>query len=145
MEGFAEIEASNLKFETEVDSIKSGCATAIPVTFNNISTTVYTENSIEYAVINAYNACLLGKVFSKDEFQVETGDGKRAKFEVRSIPGKYVDLSTLYIKPEINEGELFVNSYLTEPMNVINGDDMEVKVYRITYRRNLNDYYIAKC
>ena len=105
----------------------------------------YESGSLQYAIINAFNACLLGKVFSSDEFQLETGDGERVKIEVRSIRSKFVDLSTLYVKPETFIGERFVNSYLTETMNVINGDDMEKKTYRLSFKKSANNYSVAKC
>ena len=142
--GFAEVEASNLKFSAEVDKIKTGVRLEIPVAFNNDGVE-YEQNGLNYAVVNAYNACLLGKILSKDEFQLETGDRTRVKYEIRAHSAKYVDLSTLYIHPEKNEGDNFVSSYLTEPLNVIDGDEMSSKIYRIIYRASFNGYHITRC
>ena len=143
--GFAEIETSTLKFETNVTEIEdTETVLDIKVT-HNIAAAEADPASLQYAVVNAYNACLLGIMFSHEEFQLETGEGKRVKIEVRSTPSRYIDLSTLYVKPEIIEGDKFVNTYVTEPINVINGRDMSTRVYRLAYRKSQESYYIAKC
>ena len=143
--GFAEIEASTLKFETNVTEIEdTEKVLDIKVTYN-IAAAEADPSSLQYAVVNAYNACLLGIMFSHEEFQLETGEGKRIKIEVRRIPSRYIDLSTLYVKPEAIEGDNFITSYVTEPMNVINGRDMSTRVYKLAYRKSLESYYIAKC
>ena len=143
VDGFAEVESFNLKFETNATDIKTDTKLDIKVDYN-IDAVVYPENSLKYAVINAYNACLLGRLFSHEEFQLETGEHLRAKIEIRGISSKFIDLSTLYVKPEIIEGEEFVSSYITEPINVINGEEMSTKVYRLLYKKSLNDYFIVK-
>ena len=141
--GFAEIEASNLKFATEPITVKYGEVLDISVSYSAQGSD-YQTSGLEFAIVNAYNACLLGRLFSREEFQLETGDFKRAKIEVRVLSAKFVDLSTLYIKPEILEGDNFVSAYVTEPVNVIDGDDMTAKVYRIEYRASYNGYYISR-
>ena len=83
-------------------------------------------------------------MFSRDEFHLETGDGTRVNIEVRAVSAKYVDLSTLYIRPEIIEGDNFVSSYITETMNVINGDEMLTRAYKLSYRTVFNGYYIER-
>lgn len=142
-EGFAEVEASNLKFATDPITVKYGERLDISVNYS-ASSQNYAVNGINFAVVNAFNACLLGRLFLRDEFQLETGDFKRAKIEVRTYSAKYVDLSTLYIRPEILEGDDFVSAYLTEPVNVIDGDEMITKVYRIAYRSSFNGYFITR-
>ena len=143
VDGFAEIEAFNLNFETNVTEIKQDISLDIEVTYN-IEPALYEKNSVQYAIVNAYNACLLGRAFSRPEFQLETGEEERAKIEIRGVPSRFIDLSTLYIKPEMIEGEKIVSSYITEPINVINGEEMSTKIYRLSYKKSLNDYIIAK-
>ena len=143
-DGFAEIESSVLPFEADVEEVKINQKINAKVNFCPLAPD-YECNSLKYALVNAYNACLLGKAFSHEEFQLETGDGERIKIEVRTMRSKYLDLSTLYVMPETYEGEKLVNSYVTESLNVINGDDMVKKTYRLSFKRSLNDYLITKC
>lgn len=138
-DGFAEIESCNLYFNVEDFEIKQGSVFPVNVR-DTVSPTKYEVNSPEYAVMNAYNACLLGKLFSEPEFQLELDDRKRVKFEVRSTPSRYVDLSTLFIKPDIIEGETFVDTYITEQMCVIDGVDMMKLSYKIKYRPSTHSY-----
>ncbi|MBO5851992.1 MAG: hypothetical protein J6R29_06650 [Clostridia bacterium] len=144
VKGFAEIESAIIPFEADVKDFKINQKLKATVNYTPIAPE-YENGSLRYAIINAYNACLLGKAFSREEFHLETGDGERVKVEVRSLRSKYVDLSTLYVKPEAYEGEKLVNSYVTETINVINGNDMEKKTYRLSFKKSLNDYFIAKC
>lgn len=145
VDGFAEIEASNLKFSVDNVTAPSKPMKPLDATVSFSPTgSEYSQNTLEYAVMNAYNACLIGKVFSRDEFRLETGDGGRVKYEIRSVAAKYVDLSTLYVHPEINEGDNFVSSYVTEPMNVINGDEIITRIYKISYRATFDDYYLTR-
>ena len=144
LDGFSEIESVNLKFETEAIDIRLGVGFFAKMTYN-MEAEVKDRGSLQYALANVYNACLLGRLLSYSEFQLETGDGKRVKYEIRSIPSKYLDLSMLYIKPETYEGEDFVSSYITDPINVIDGTDMTEKVYRLRYRISRSDYYVERC
>ena len=144
VDGFAEIESSLLPFVAEIPELKINQLLDAKVEYSVLSSD-YESGSLQYAIVNAFNACLLGKVFSSEEYQLETGDGERIKIEVRSIRSKFVDLSTLYVKPETLIGERCVNSYLTETMNVINGYDMEKKTYRLSFKKTLNNYSVAKC
>lgn len=142
-DGFAEIESSYLKFSAEVPKLVPMKPLEIDIIYNP-EVPEYGEDSVEYAVINAYNACLLGKIFSGEEFQLETGEGRRAKYEVRKISGRYVDISTLYIHPEILDGTNYVASYTTEPMTVINGNETMTKVYKIAYNPTFKNYYVRR-
>ena len=138
-EGFAEIESCNLYFTVEDFEPKQGAS--FPVTVREtVSPTEYEVNSLQYSAMNAYNACLLGKLFSEPEFQLELDDRKRVKIEVRSTPSRYVDLSTLFIKPDIIQGETFVDTYITEQMCVIDGVDMMKLSYKIKYRPSTHSY-----
>ena len=143
VDGFAEIEASYLKFSATIPKITF----MKPLDFKfeyDPETPEYGEDSLEYAAINSFNACLLGKIFSGEEFQLEIDDGSRVKYEVRKVSSKYEDLSTLYIHPDIMDGYKFVSSYTTEPMTVVNGNESMEKVYKIAYKPIFKNYYVAK-
>ena len=140
---FAEIEASCLDFVSEPVSVKHYKPLTVSVRYDR-SAPEYPENSIEYAVTNAFNACLLGRLFTREEFRLETGDGERVKFAVRSVPSRYVDLTTIYVKPEIFVGEKRVSAYVTEEIKVINGNEMSTRIYKLAFRPSANDYYITK-
>ena len=142
-DGFAEMEASTLKFSCDPISLRPEKSSEISVSYAP-NGAKYPQNSLQYAIVNCYNACLLGRLFSEEEFHLETGENQRVKFEVRSVAAKYVDLSTLYIRPEIYEGDQFVSSYLTETINVINGETMQTKTYRLIYRASFHGYYITR-
>ena len=139
-EGFAEIQSDILSFGLKTGPIKIGKRIEAEI----IEDLEYTRDSYEYALSNAYNACLLGRVFSRPEFQLETEDNRRVKYEVRLLTYKYVDFSTLYVRPEKMVGRDMVLSYLTEPINVIDGDDMSQKIYRICYMKRDMDYFITR-
>ena len=143
IDGFAEIEASSLKFSVNPVQIDFDKFPDVNVSYNPDGI-AYERNSLQYALVNAFNACLLGKVLSGEEFHLETGDGTRVKYEVRTFSAKYVDPSTLYIRPQTNEVDSFINSYVTEPMNVIDGDEMITKVYKLVYRASFNGYYVTR-
>lgn len=140
--GFAEIESDTIKFEPELQPFKPG--KKLECTFRYRSDPTYTKNSYEYAAVNAYNACLLGRLLSADEFHLETGDGTRTKYEVRKVTSKYVDLTTLYIRSFKNTEDGVVEYYVTEPLLEINGDDMSHKTYQIIYKNVLKDYSINR-
>lgn len=143
VDGFAEIEASYLKFSVTIPKISF----TNPLDFKfeyDPETPEYGEDSLEYAAINSFNACLLGKIFSGVEFQLETGDGNRVKYEVRKVSAKYVDLSTLYVRPDIIDGYKYVSSYTTEPMTIIDGNENMERVYKIAYKPIFKNYYVAK-
>ena len=130
-EGFAEIQSDFLKFDLRMEPFKIG--RPVKAEIFSADRPAYGQDSYEYALVNAYNACLLGKAFSRPEFHLETGDNCRVKCEVRQITARYVDLNTLYVKPEKREGQTIVQYYLTEPINVIDGEENSLKIYRIQY------------
>jgi hypothetical protein len=140
--GFAEIESDFLKFDLELKPFKIG--KPIEAEIIGIGNPKYEQHSYEYAVANAYNACLLGRVFSREEFQLETKDNCRVKYEVRQGSSKYIDLTTLYVHPEKIEGKFCYQAYRTEPMNVINGDEVSQKIYRIKYDNVKMDYAVEQ-
>ena len=142
VEGFAEIESDLIKFDLKPLSVKIG--KKLECEFFYRADVEYAKDSYEFAAVNAYNACLLGRVFSRDEFRLETGDGTKAKYEIRSVTSKYVDLTTLYLKSVKNSEKGVVEYYVTEPMLEINGEDMSQKTYQIIYKHILRDYSINR-
>lgn len=141
-DGFAEVNASHLKFSVQSSEVKLGA----PLTFDvSIGSSVgYDVGGYEYAIVNAFNACLLGRVFAKDEFQLETKSRKRIKYEVRSVPSKIIEQEVVYIKPVCSEADGLVSHYLTEEINVIDGDEISHRIYKIAYSNRLNDYNLTK-
>jgi hypothetical protein len=143
VDGFAEIEASHLKFSTpKIESVKLGVPFVAEVEFDLGA--AYEADGYEYALINAYNACLLGRAFSRHELQLETKHGQRAKYEVRSvISSKYVDASTIYIKPVYAPNGV-ISHYLTEQIGIIDGESESHRSYKISYTRMTKDYNILR-
>lgn len=140
-DGFAEIESCHLNFCVESEKIKFGKKLKqIKVTYN--TKTRYEKNSLPYAIANAFNACLLGRVFSRYEFQLKTGDHKRVKCEVRTVQPKYVDAETLYIKPRRFSADGAVNAYIPEPIHVVDGNTVNLRAYAISYDDYIKDYQI---
>ena len=104
----------------------------------------YTPDTYEYAVVNAYNACLLGRVFEREELQIETRDKRRVRFEVRRGESDFVKEDCLFINPVCREVEGVVDYYLTEKFNYIDGSEVTVRQYKITYTNRLSDYNIVR-
>lgn len=140
--GFAEIESDFIKFGLDPLTVKIG--KRLDCRFFYRPSVEYERDSYEFAAVNAYNACLLGRLFSRDEFHLETGDGTRAKYEVRTVTSKYVDLSTLYVKPIKTSEDGVVEYYVTEPILEIDGDDMSRKTYKIIYVNAIKDYSVNR-
>ena len=141
--GFAEIQASNLVFSTEETQLSLDKAMQIDVQYD-MSGSSYERDSVKFAIINAYNACMLGIMFRGNEFRLETDRGERVKIEVREVSSKYVDNTTLYVRPVINVGDGFVSSYNTESMNIINGEETITRAYKLSYRTIFDSYYIER-
>lgn len=143
IDGFAEVMASRVKFNTQkIDSVKP--FTKLSATVIPAISSAYAENSYEYAIINAYNAALLGRVFEREELLLETKSGSRVKIEVRNSSSKFVDDKTLFVKPVLTESENTVDYYLTEEFNYIDGDEVSHRAYKIIYSNRFNDYNLLR-
>ena len=101
------------------------------------------DDAYKYTVLNAYNACLLGKVFFSEEFDMETKYGKHIKVEVRVDKSSY-DESLLNITPVYNSISGIVDYYETEKFSYIDGKSNIEKTYQIFYFSRIKDYEIRR-
>jgi hypothetical protein len=103
----------------------------------------YAKDSYEYAIINAYNACLLGCVLEREELQLETRSGEKVTFEFRQSNPSFMVQDKLYIYPVFRGISTCIDYYETEEFRYIDGDMHKVK-YRIMYTNKLNDYNLIR-
>ncbi|NCA66895.1 MAG: hypothetical protein EOM87_02385 [Clostridia bacterium] len=142
-DGFAEVAASKLDFciNDWINSLKPNTATQAEI---SAGSNKYEKNSLEYAVINAYNACLLGEVFDSEEFQIETKYNQRVRCEVRSSLGMYSSDKILLIKPVENSASGAVSYYETEKFMLIDGLESSICAYKITYTNYWGKYIVSR-
>ena len=141
---FSEIIQSNLPFSIVKGEYAKKLGLKFEVEFSSQKESNYAENTYEYAIVNAYNACLLGRVFECEELQIETKSKKRAKIEVRNIVSKYIEQETLYIRPQFKETIAVIDAYETEEFTFIDGNNMFKVAYAIVYNRRLRNYLIIR-
>lgn len=145
IDGIAEIYKSNVKFSVNgVDDYSKKIGVKLKIDVTALVEKTYDKNSYEYAIVNAYNACLLGSVFEQEELQLETKAKKHVKIEVRNAQHSFVEEGTLYIHPEKRSAEDVVDYYLTEEFNFIDGDSVSCRSYKIIYSNRFNDYKIIR-
>lgn len=145
-QGYTEVFSSALKF-----SIKQGCDYAktwdksvkLEIAVDGADAG-YEKDSYEYAVINAYNACLLGSVFESEELQIETRSGEKVKFEFRKSNTTFVVQDKLYIYPVYKGLSECIDYYVTEEFRYIDGTDAQKIVYKIIYTNRVNNYKIVR-
>jgi hypothetical protein len=104
----------------------------------------YAVGSLPYALTNAYNACLLGCAFEREELQFETKDRRKVHFEVKRETPIFLNERALYIKPIFREDADTVDFYETEEFNYIDGEDLYVRKYKILYSNRMNGYNIMR-
>lgn len=144
-DGFAEVQTAMVKFSvTSTGEYAKKFGKKHSITLSALSAAEYTKDSYEYAIVNAYNACLLGKVLEREELQIETKRKKRVKFEVRNVSAAFVEQTVLYIRPVCRQSGDFVDYYQTEEFNYIDGEDVSCRSYKIIYSNRLNDYNIIR-
>ena len=141
---FAQVLSGHPKFALEKDkrmdsNWKVGQPLCVPAIVANGNK--YEVDCIEYAIVNAYNACLLGLVFAQPELDIETKDGRPAKFEVRTCAT--ADSATLCIHPVIGATG-FIESYVTEEYDYYSGLDLLKLSYKIKYTDILNNYFLTR-
>lgn len=144
LDGFSEIVSSNLPFSIVKEEYAKKFLTKFEVEFTIQKESDYVEDSYEYAVNNAYNACLLGRIFEHEELQVETKSKQRVKIEVKNATSKFMELETLYIYPRFNASTTSIECYETEEFTFIDGGNVSKIAYKIVYNRRLNDYIIMR-
>jgi hypothetical protein len=144
VDGFTEVFASQLRFamETSVDLVKS-IDQAFNATISLVSENDYVKGSYEYALINAYNACLLGCVFEREELQMETRGGQKVKFEFRKNNTAFLVSDTLFIYPQYRGLSECIDYYITEEFRYNDGE-MHKMAYKIIYASRLNDYNLVR-
>lgn len=146
-EGFAEIASGDLKFfirnvqELRVKpNVESGVSieSALPIDFQK-----YEKDSLAYAIVNAYNACLLGRVFYSEELSFETQKKERVKVEVRTEDASTADKSVLFVSPVLDKNN-FVAHYLTEEFEFIDGKRIVRQRYKINHTAWNNGYSLSE-
>lgn len=105
---------------------------------------LYTEDTYEYAVVNAFNAFLLGRLFEREELRLETRDKQRVKIVVRPEKTEYMEENVLCIKPVLLDDGVTIDHYLTEEFNYIDGQTSSCRAYEIKYTNRLNDYNLVR-
>lgn len=101
------------------------------------------ENSLGYALLNACNACMLGKVFDSREFDVVTYDGDKAKLEVRLSNAVSNDEDLICVSPVLDNNGCCTGVYATERFECIDGKSRIKYAYAIIYDA-LNSCYRAE-
>ena len=144
--GVAEIYSAGVRFSiADEDKIvwKAGKKWTCNISFS--TDCKYAKDTYEYALINAYNACLLGRIFERDELQIETRDRKRVRFEVRKGTSTFVDEEMLYIHPVFRDDlEQVIDYYVTEEFNYIDGENVSCRSYKIAYSNRMNNYNLMR-
>ena len=146
VDGFVEIFASALTFSIEcsVDYAKSfGQPFTAEITSGAESR--FAKDTYEYALLNAYNACLLGCILESEELQLETRSGEKVKFAFRKTNTAFLVQDTMFIYPVYKGLSEDIDYYVTEEFSYIDGKIEKIK-YKIFYtnRFRLNDYKIEK-
>lgn len=143
--GFAEVLQSQVKFSivSSEDYVKK-IGKKLSLEISAITGKPYEERSYEYALVNAYNACLLARVSEREELQLETKGKQRAKIEFRNAVSAFVEQGVLYIKPVFRQSENVVDYYETEEFTYIDGFEASGVAYKIMYANRLNDYNIMR-
>ena len=134
-DGFAEILPVNTRFvikDYNSKEIKVGRCLKFDVEYS-FTHSGYGEDTNEYAFMNAYNSCLLGKAFCKEELSLSTKDGSRVKLEVKKVHSFYYDSKVLYLKPEVNADNL-LDFYLTEAFNYVDGTELLSRTFKLQFR-----------
>ena len=144
VDGFAEIAAGRVRFGIAGDVAKIKPYTALSFDVGTVNAQKYGQGRYEYAIVNAFNACLLGRLFSSHpEFELETKDCRRVRIEVRLTVSE-TDGSRLYVKPDVVDSDGYESAYLTEEFNFVDGASVVRRQYKIVYTNRLNDYYISR-
>lgn len=152
VDGFAEVLSSNLKFKVSSDLADFIKKFDKPLEFRIGTTTTesYAKDSYEYAIINAYNACLLGTIFEREELQLETKGRKKIKIEVRTNASSFVEQDVLYVKPVFRGENEVADYYVTEEFQRIDNEDgygqsgKDVCAYKIGYTDRFKDYNLIR-
>lgn len=145
IDGFAEISMDNLKF------VVTELPTSFPVIkpFNcNVLRGInnYEINSLEFAVVNTYNACLLSQIFEEnEEFNIHTKNNQRVRIEIKESGGRYIDDNCLRVNTiKLGGADSCVEGYETEKFNYIDGICASLCAYKIEFTERWNKYLIFR-
>ncbi len=144
VDGFSEIHAGNVKFRITEELEKIQYHNKLNLTLSGSADHPYEVDSYEYAIVNAFNACLLGKLFDKEELKLETRDRRRVRIQVSPEGSAYIDSMTLYIHPVWDESGVCIDHYETERFQYIDGENMSCRSYRIKYSNRFRSYDLTR-
>lgn len=141
---FCEIHQGSLRFSIgEDDTVEFRSGEAFQLNVTGVTESRYTEGSYQYAVVNAFNACLLGRLFDAEELHLQTRGKKPVRPVVRVNATEYVEEDVLWIRPVISEnGE--VECYMTEEFSYVDGDTVSCRAYKIIYMNRFHDYHLMR-
>ena len=141
----SEIYTGKLRFQIQnPETVVYKNGQKLNVTIIGASDNAYEENSYEYAAVNAYNACLLGHVFEREELILETKDERRVKIAVRPEKREYLEEDVLYVHPVFGDDGVTITHYITEPFQFIDGQTISARAYEIKYTNHLKDYNLVR-
>ncbi|MBR2970885.1 MAG: hypothetical protein IKC48_03720 [Clostridia bacterium] len=143
VDGFAEVTAAPLRFVADMDEgtvLKEEKPFTVDISY---ASECKHRDGYCYAIVNAYNAAVLGLVFDRDELQLETREGKRVRIEVRNANIAVVEENVMYVAP-ITASEGVIDYYLTEEFNYIDGNEASTRKYKISYSSRLSAYRIIR-
>lgn len=141
IKGFCEIAALKINLSLFEKNIKMKQGVSCSFIFKN-TVSEYGKDSLEYAIVNAYNAALLGLIFGKTLF-LETKYGEPIRHEIRIKKGAPDD-SVMDVTPIINPVYGYVDSYETETFHRIDDDGRIVCKYRIIYNPRGSNYTVKR-
>lgn len=130
--GFSEICLDDVKFTVSNCNGKIKPCQKLPFSVQVGAHEKYAEDSYEYAISNAYNACLLGIVFCDETFAMETRDGRRISIRVCKTLPSTVDTDVLFVARTL-DSEGFVSQYTTEEFSYIDGERQANRKYALKY------------
>lgn len=144
IDGFSEVVQTAVKFKVGADERALRLNESMNVEIAPSGEYPRERGTYAYAFANAYNACLLGGVFEREELRIVTKRGKRAKFCVRDVSGEFIDEEVLYVKPVSRDTEGTVDFYVTEEFNYIDGENSSRRSYKIIFSGRLNNYNLIR-
>lgn len=140
---FAEITSANVKFAVAEPKPECKFYAACDIAVKpqvGLERKKYADGSLEFAIVNAYNAALLGRLFTREKMYLETKSGEHVRVEVRTDLAPQVNSQTLFVFPNAGS-DGFIDSYVTEEFNYFDGGEVTKRTYEIKYKNQLHDYF----
>lgn len=142
VDGFAEVCSDNVRLTVVKTDEKIKPLQKLTFNFRNVANESYDKSSYEYAITNAYNACLLGALFSGALFAMETREKRRVRIEVRASTSSNINFGVLYVE-RVLDSEGFVDHYMTEEFVYIDGESQARRRYSLRYSERRGHGYVA--